>query len=187
MKRRDFLKYGAKLGVAANVLPLLGGLPARALGRSPLRNTLQSASSNNILVIIQLAGGNDGLNTIVPYSDPLYASSRPTLGLDKTKNNLLVLSDHDSLAMHTNMPGIHDLYGNGKMAILQNVGYANPNFSHFRGTDIWHNATDSNITNATGWLGRLIQERNPDYPPALVPDGSQPLAIQFGSGLSNIF
>jgi len=188
MKRRDFLKQGLKVGVAVNALPLMmGGLPMRVLGRSPLRSALESASANDhILVIIQLAGGNDGLNTLIPYSNPTYKELRPTLGLSST-DGIFTLKDHDTLAFHQSMTGISDLYTQSKVAILQNVGYPNPDLSHFRGTDIWNTATDSNRFASTGWIGRLLGDMNPDYPPSVIPDGSHPLAIQFGSSLSNLF
>src|SRR2546421_12942391 len=98
MKRRDFLKNGLKIGVAANALPLvMSGSPVRALGRSPLRSALEAngTSNNNVLVVIQLQGGNDGLNCVVPYKDPLYAQLRPTLGLDPT--TLFPLKGSDTL------------------------------------------------------------------------------------------
>jgi uncharacterized protein (DUF1501 family) len=79
------------------------------------------------------------------------------------------------------------LYSAGKMAILQNVGYPNPNLSHFRGTDIWNTATDSTIYSSSGWIGRLLFGQNPSYPPQTIAVGSQPLAIQFGNSLSNLF
>src|SRR4051812_18971512 len=112
MKRRDFLKTGLTAGVALNALPLMvGNSPVRALGRSPLRGMLETLSTknNNVLVVIQLAGGNDGLNTLVPIADTtsngnaltLYKQLRPTLGLDLTKNSLIKLSNYDSLAWHT--------------------------------------------------------------------------------------
>ena len=190
MKRRDFLKNGLKIGVAANALPLmLGGFPVSVLGRSPLRGALeaQGGANNNVLVIIQLQGGNDGLNCVVPYSNPAYKTFRPTLGLDKTANGLLVLADHDTLALHQGMDGLASLYANKQVAILQNVGYPNPNLSHFRGTDIWNTATDSNIYSTTGWVGRLLSDLNPGFPPSVIPPGSYPLAMQFGNSLSNIF
>ncbi|MEP7236040.1 MAG: DUF1501 domain-containing protein, partial [Ignavibacteriota bacterium] len=112
-------------------------------------------ANDKILVIIQLAGGNDGLNCLIPYQDPTYLANRPTLGL-KTSDKILTLSDHDTLAMHFNMTGAHDLYAAQKMAILQNVGYPNPNLSHFRGTDIWNTATDSGKYADTGWVGRML-------------------------------
>jgi uncharacterized protein (DUF1501 family) len=190
MKRRDFLKQGLTIGVAANALPLmLGGFPIKALGRSPLRSALemQGGANNNALVIIQLQGGNDGLNCVVPYSNPTYKTLRPTLGLDKTANGLLVLPDHNTLALHQGMDAFLSLYNNKQLAILQNVGYPNPNLSHFRGTDIWNTATDSNIFASSGWVGRLLSDLNPGYPPAQITPGSYPLALQFGNSLSNLF
>src|SRR5665213_760352 len=167
MKRRDFLKNGLKIGVAANALPMmLGGFPVRALGRSPLRSALETSGTgnNNVLVVIQLQGGNDGLNCVVPYADPNYApgsvtSLRPTLGLSGS-DLTAPLPDHSSLAFHSAMDGFLTLYGqgggNGKMAILQNVGYPNPILSHFRGTDVWNTATDSGIYASSGWIGRFL-------------------------------
>ena len=188
MKRRDFLKFSATAGVATTALPvLLGGFPLRVLGQSPLRSMLaQSAAANdNILVIIQLAGGNDGLNMVVPYTDPLYTQYRPTLGLPSS--TLLKLTDHDSLAFAKEMTGMQTLYNDKKVVLLQNVGYPNPDLSHFRGTDIWNTATDSGKFTNTGWIGRLLENLNPDYPPSTIPAGSHPLALQFGSSLSNMF
>lgn len=186
MKRRDFLKTGLKIGVAANALPLMiGGMPIRALGRSPLRSALQGAN-DHVLVIIQMQGGNDGLNCVIPYSNPTYKTLRPTLGLSKT-DGIHVLGDHDTLALHQSMTGMSQLYAQGKLAIMQNTGYPNPDLSHFRGTDIWNTATDSRKFASTGWIGRLLNDLNPDYPPATIAAGSQPLAIQFGSALSNLF
>jgi len=190
MKRRDFLKQGLTIGVAANALPLmLGGFPIAALGRSPLRHALeaQGGANSNVLVIIQLQGGNDGLNCVVPYNNPTYKTLRPTLGLDKTADGLLVLPDHDTLALHQGMDGFLSLYNNKQLAILQNVGYPSPNLSHFRGTDIWNTATDSNIFASSGWVGRLLSDLNPNFPPSPIPAGSYPLAIQFGNSLSNLF
>jgi uncharacterized protein (DUF1501 family) len=190
MKRRDFLKFGAKASAATTALPImLGGLPVRVLGRSPLETLLaQSATSNDkILVIVQLAGGNDGLNCVVPYSDPLYKEYRPTLGYDKTADGLLTLSDHDTLAFTKEMSGMHQLYGDKKMVVLQNVGYPNPDLSHFRGTDIWNTATDASRFANTGWVGRMISILNPDYPPTTIAKGSSPLALQFGASLTNMF
>ncbi len=189
MKRRDFLKTGAKVGVALNALPIMmGGFPVKVFGRSPLRSLLaQSAVANDhVLVIVQMAGGNDGLNCVIPYADPNYASLRPTLGL-KTSDNILPLPDHNSLAFHFNMNGALNLYSNQRMAILQGVGYPDPDLSHFRGTDIWNTSTDSNIYATTGWVGRFLYELNPGYPPSQIPAGSAPLGIEFGSALSNIF
>ncbi len=190
MKRRDFLTTGLKIGVAANTLPvLLGGMPLRALGRSPLRNMLEASSStnNNVLVIIQLQGGNDGLNCVVPFTDPNYLTLRPTLGLSGS-NITAALPDHQSLAFHSAMGDFLTLYGqgggNGPMAILQNVGYPNPILSHFRGTDVWNTATDSGIYASTGWVGRFLANQ---YGAPQTGTGSWPLGIEFGNALSDIF
>ena len=190
MKRRDFLKTGLKLGVAANALPvMLGGFPVRALGRSPLRSALETSSSanNNVLVIVQLQGGNDGLNCVVPFRDPHYATLRPTLGLSGT-GLTSALPDHSSLAFHAGMEGLLSLYGNGggngNMAIVQNVGYPNPILSHFRGTDVWNTATDSGIYASSGWIGRFLAGQ---YTAPPTTSGSWPLGIEFGGALSDIF
>lgn len=189
MKRREFLKQSIKIGAAVNALPLaLGGFPVTSLGRSPLRSALAAGQDNGkILVIIQLAGGNDGLNTLVPHTNQTYYSLRPTLALNRTNDGLLPLKDHDTLAWHSNMAKANTLYDAGKLAILQNVGYPNMDLSHFRGTDIWNNATDRDKFTNTGWIGRMLSELNPDYPPETIASGSQPLAIQIGNSLSNIF
>ena len=196
MKRRDFLKTGLKIGVAANALPmLLGGFPIRALGRSPLRSALEqsSATNNNVLVIIQLQGGNDGLNCVVPYSDPNYASNRPTLGLTlKASSNansqggdlFQLPAPNDSLAFHWAMQGFSTLFGENKIALLQNVGYPNPILSHFRGTDVWNTATDSGLYASSGWVGRFLANQ---YGAPATSVGSWPLGIEFGSALSDIF
>jgi uncharacterized protein (DUF1501 family) len=194
MKRRDFLKNGLKIGVAANTLPiLLGGLPIRALGRSPLRNLLEISGSNNnnVLVVIQLQGGNDGLNCVVPTSSSpqysYYQQLRPTLGLSGS-NITSAIPDHQSLAFHAGMEGMLSLYGNGggngQVAILQNVGYANPILSHFRGTDVWNTATDSGIYASTGWVGRFLANQ---YGAPKTGTGDWPLGIEFGNALSDIF
>ncbi len=193
MKRRDFLKMGATLGVATTALPILiGGSPVRVLGKSPLHGLLATATMNdNILVVIQLSGGNDGLNCVIPITDPLYAQYRPTLGV-KTADNPHILADHDTLAFHPVMSGMAALYGEKKLAVLQNVGYASPNLSHFRGTDIWETSTDANKFVSTGWVGRMLGDLYPDFPPTNFSSDPTdkyyyPLAMQFGNSLSVSF
>jgi uncharacterized protein (DUF1501 family) len=196
MKRRDFLKTGLKAGVALNALPLMvGNSPVRALGRSPLRGMLETldASNNNVLVIVQLAGGNDGLNTIVPIANAddgkkifdTYKTLRPSLGLYKSNGDKLIdFSTTKTFAWHPSLQGLSDLYEGGELKIIRNVGYANPNLSHFRGTDIWNTATDSNLYASTGWIGRYFDNANLKLSTDL---NDWPLAIQFGSNLSNAF
>ncbi|HEY3874262.1 MAG TPA: DUF1501 domain-containing protein [Candidatus Kapabacteria bacterium] len=198
MKRRDFLKTGFKFGVAANALPImLGGSSVRALGRSPLRSALEvtSGANNNVLVIIQLQGGNDGLNCVVPYTDSNYApgsvtSLRPTLGLTlKASSNANgqggdLLPINSSLAFHWAMSGFSTLFTDNKMALVQNVGYPNPILSHFRGTDVWNTATDSGFYASSGWVGRYLSQQ---YGLPQTTTGSWPYALEFGSSLSDLF
>ncbi|WP_241492502.1 DUF1501 domain-containing protein [Lacinutrix himadriensis] len=104
------------------------------------------------LVIIQLAGGNDGLNTIIPYTNDIYYKSRPDLAIPKGS----VLKINDEIGFHKNLGPLKELYDQGHVTIINNVGYPNPNRSHFRSTDIWQSASGSNEYLNTGWLGRYI-------------------------------
>ncbi len=106
------------------------------------------------LVIVQLAGGNDGLNTIVPYNNDIYYRERP--GLSIKKNGLIKINDE--LGFHKSLGPLKNLYDRGYLSIINNVGYPNPNRSHFRSTDIWQTASDSNEYLDSGWLGRYIDQ-----------------------------
>ncbi len=187
MKRREFLRKGIQVGLAANALPLLvGGMPLQVFGKGG-NGQKALADNGQVLVMLQLSGGNDGLNCLVPYYNPTYTSLRPDLRLNKPEFKLNFLPDHGSLAMHQDLPEVFNLYKTGRMTILQNVGYPNPEFSHFRGTDIVHTATDSNLYRQTGWVGRLLTEQNPAFSMSTVTKGSDPLAIHFGTVPINIF
>ncbi|MFA5834137.1 MAG: DUF1501 domain-containing protein [Bacteroidota bacterium] len=181
MKRREFLSKS----VPISLLPMfIGGLSVQAYGRSPFLETLVSAATetDRVLVLIQLNGGNDGLNMVIPLSE--YTN------LSKARTNILipeakVLKMTDATGFHPSMTGMLDLYTNGKLSVIQSVGYPNPNFSHFRATDIWLTASDSNQFVTEGWLGRYLNEEFPSfpngYPNTVMPD---PLAIQIGSTIS---
>lgn len=106
------------------------------------------------LVVIQLSGGNDGLNTIIPYRNDIYHNSRPTLALSKNQNLAL---DNDTL-IHSSMDGFKDLYDKGLLNIINNVGYPNPTRSHFSAMDIWHTASLKPSNMPTGWIGRLLDQ-----------------------------
>jgi uncharacterized protein (DUF1501 family) len=109
----------------------------------------QAKSHEKILVVVLFAGGNDGLNTVVPYADDRYRNARPTIRIDADK--ALKLDDH--VGLHPSMKLLHDRYEKGEVAVLQGVGYPKPNRSHFRALDIWHSA-DPEAPPRTGWLGR---------------------------------
>ncbi len=106
------------------------------------------------LVIIQLSGGNDGLNTIIPFNNDIYYKNRP--GIAIPKNNIIRVTDE--LGFNENLGPLKNLYDKGYLSIINNVGYPNPNRSHFRSSDIWQTASDANKYYNTGWLGRYIDK-----------------------------
>lgn len=110
------------------------------------------SENNRNIVIIQLSGGNDGLNTIVPYDNDLYYQQRKSIAI--AKENVIKLNDEQGF--HPSMTALKDLYDKGYMSIINSVGYPNPDRSHFRSMDIWHTATDSNQYETTGWIGRYL-------------------------------
>lgn len=107
---------------------------------------------NKRLIVIQLSGGNDGLNMLTPYGFDEYYQNRPTLGLQKKD----LLKVNDLFGFHPKLTVFRDLEKKGKLSIINSVGYPNPNRSHFRSMDIWHTATDSNKYSSTGWLGSYL-------------------------------
>jgi uncharacterized protein (DUF1501 family) len=139
------------------------------------------------LVIVQLSGGNDGLNTILPkdnYSS--YFNARTNIAIPESK--ILALNKFDKTGLHPSMTGVQTLFNDGKLGIIQAVGYPQPNFSHFRATDIWMSATESNQVLTSGWGGRYLNYEYPNfpdgYPNSSMPD---PLGIQIGSVTSLTF
>ncbi len=179
IKRRDFLKGTAAAGIALAGLPMINNLGVQALAKSPGIDALSRLAADNdrILVLVQLSGGNDGLNTLVPWQDSKYYAARPGIALNESQT--LPLSD--SLRWHSALSGFRDLYENENLAIIQNTTYPNPNRSHFRGTDIWLTATDSDVFFGAGWLGRYLTSVFPDYPETLP---THPMAIQIGGSPS---
>lgn len=141
--RRDFMRMGA--------LFVSIGVTAPAFLTRTVEAVSRTGASPRILVVVQLSGGNDGLNTVVPYSDPKYRELRPTLAL--AEDELLPL-DH-RLALHGAMARLHERYARGEVAIIEGVGYPNPNRSHFRSMEIWQTAVPEKIERS-GWIGRYL-------------------------------
>jgi len=182
MKRREFLQTTAAATAGA---ALLSGLPIGAYGYSPALAALTNAATqtDKVLVIIQLQGGNDGLNMIIPLDQyPALMAARANIALPQ--NAVLPLTT--ATGIHPAMAALHNLYQNGKLGVVQSVGYPNPNFSHFRATDIWTSGSDSNVTLTTGWAGRYLDGEFPGYPTGFPsPQNPDPLAISIGSVVSN--
>ncbi|HVZ38193.1 MAG TPA: DUF1501 domain-containing protein [Candidatus Kapabacteria bacterium] len=185
MKRRTFIQRLASTGI---VLPIAMGLPKmRAFAKSPAGSPfmrLASSTNDHVMVLIRLAGGNDGLNTVVPHTDSTYYTARKQGQADDCSiaaDTVLKLPDHQSLGLHPSLAGLHELYGEQKVAIIQNVGYPNQNLSHFRSTDIWLSGSDYNVYDNAGWYAKYLEEKYPDYPSVLPSD---PFAIEFGTFLS---
>jgi uncharacterized protein (DUF1501 family) len=109
-------------------------------------------AGNKILVVLQLSGGNDGLNTIIPFRNDIYYRERPKLGIEKT----VAISLNDDVGIHPELKGIADIYHDGGMAVINSVGYPNPDRSHFRSMDIWQSGSRSEEVISTGWLGRYL-------------------------------
>ncbi|MCU0330336.1 MAG: DUF1501 domain-containing protein [Candidatus Kapabacteria bacterium] len=177
MKRRSFLRTIGATGATVATLPgLIDGFTVQALaGDTALESVL--AANDRILVLIQLQGGNDGLNTLVPIENSRYYAARPTLGLRRQDT----LDLNDTLRWHKALAGMKALYDEGNVAIVQGVTYPNPDRSHFRGTDIWLTATDADVFGTTGWMGRYLATLAPGYPREIP---AEPLAVQIGSSVS---
>lgn len=141
-KRREFIQTGS-LATASFFVPKF--LKAFETGKAV-------PPGNKVVVILQLSGGNDGLNTVIPVRNDIYYQSRPKLGIEKTK----ALSITDEVGLHPELTAFADAFHNGDLGILNSVGYANPDRSHFRSMDIWQTASASNEYITSGWIGRYL-------------------------------
>jgi uncharacterized protein (DUF1501 family) len=142
IKRKEFIQIGS-LATASLMMPKF--LKAfEGPNRVPL--------GNKVIVILQLSGGNDGLNTVIPVRNDLYYKSRPRLGITRDK----ALSLTDEVGLHPALTAFKEFYDDGSLGILNNVGYPNPDRSHFRSMDIWHTASQSNEYWNNGWVGRYL-------------------------------
>jgi uncharacterized protein (DUF1501 family) len=142
IKRRQFLQTGS-LAATSFMLPKF---------LKAFEKPMMVPLGNKVLVVLQLSGGNDGLNTVIPVRNDIYYRVRPHLGIEKEKSLLVT----DEVALHPSLTGLKDLYNDGSLGILNSVGYPNPDRSHFRSMDIWQTASESNSFISTGWLGRYL-------------------------------
>ncbi len=196
--RRQFLRYGAGsalgIGLAGSGIPLFrGSNDAVGASLSPagsiIRNSVPADPTQRTLVVLQLGGGNDGLNTVIPFTDPAYATLRPTIG----KKAADVLPISNTLAFNPNLSKLMDIWNSGKLAVLEGVEYPQPNYSHFRSTEIWMTGDDQNV-GSLGWLGHSLDHLSNHpalvaaslgvtVPQALV--GMQPVDIALGGSLAS--
>lgn len=148
IKRRDFIQTSA-LASASLLVPKF----LKAMEQNPLPN-----AGHKVLVVIQLTGGNDGLNTIIPYRNDIYYKNRPEIAI--AQQHILKLTDDAGVNPHLSV--LKELYDEGYVTVINNVGYPNPNRSHFRSMDIWHTASKAEEYLKTGWLGRYLEEKCKD-------------------------
>jgi len=132
-----------------------------------------AADNNRVLVLIQLGGGNDGLNTIIPVTNDIYHQKRPTIGIRQQD----AISLSDDIGMHPAMTGLESFWGEGNMAVVHNVGYSGTNRSHSRATNIWTSGSGSNSNQSSGWAGRYLVEDNPDF---IANPPEYPLGVRIG-------
>jgi uncharacterized protein (DUF1501 family) len=185
MKRRNFVKNAA-LGT---LMPsFFGKYDVSAVGASSSwLELLNNTETDHVLVLIQMSGGNDGLNMVIPLDQYAnLAAARSNVLINETQ--VLALNGNTVTGLHPAMTGMRDLYNEGKLKIVHSVGYPSPNFSHFRATDIWMSASNSNELVNSGWMGRYLQSEYANYPAGYpnttMPD---PLALQIGNQLSLTF
>jgi uncharacterized protein (DUF1501 family) len=185
MKRKDFLRKSIAGGLAPVVI---NGMGVKAFAENPLIQFLgKAANDDRVLVLIQLNGGNDGINTVIPLDQYTNLMAvRNNIAIAESK--VLSMTGTTATGLHPGMSELRNLYNNGNVSVVQSVGYPNPNFSHFRATDIWLTGSDSNQTLDTGWMGRYLDQKYPNFPTGYPnTDFPDPPAIQIGYLISPAF
>src|SRR5271154_5484392 len=170
--RREFLRTTVLGSALSWTMPafLANTLTALQSEAADSATQISTGKDATILVVLQMAGGNDGLNTVVPYANDFYHKARPKIG--QTAQQVLDLNGE--VGFHGAMKSFKDLYDAGNLAVVQGVGYPNPNRSHFRSTEIWQTASDSDRIEKYGWLGKYFDKACPGtYPVAGVDIGHQ--------------
>ncbi|HEY3932404.1 MAG TPA: DUF1501 domain-containing protein [Verrucomicrobiae bacterium] len=152
--RREFLRTTVLGSALSWTMPMFLANTFAALHADAADSATQiiSGKDSTILVVLQMAGGNDGINTVVPYTNDFYHKARPKIGLSPQQ----ILNLNGEIGFHGAMTGFKELYDSGNLAVVQGVGYPNPNRSHFRSTEIWQTASDSDKIEKYGWLGRYF-------------------------------
>jgi uncharacterized protein (DUF1501 family) len=172
LNRRQFLGGTCSMAAWGATVPAFLQQTGSALAAEPT----PGSSDQRTLVLIQLAGGNDGLNTVVPYRDDVYYRSRPKLAIDA--QSVLPLDDHCGL--HPQMDAMKRLWDDGLLTLVQGVGYPNPDLSHFRSTEIWETGSAADQSLSSGWIGRYFDDHCRDIP-------SPMLGLQLGDRTAQTF
>lgn len=175
--RRDFLSASGLLSAGAI---MMGGLPMRAFQPTPLMAALANGESDRFLVMIRLDGGNDGLNTVIERGNSQYYKIRPTIAVQES--NMWALSNEYGMPLSTK--ALQPMWQNGMMKVIFNVGYPQPNYSHFRSYDIVASASDSEVVVNTGWMGRFLDQ---EYAAFLETPPTVPPALQIGVQTDLVF
>jgi uncharacterized protein (DUF1501 family) len=173
LTRRAFLAHSLRAST------LLACAPAVPQFLAATARAAEQDKDGNVLVVLEMGGGNDGLNTVIPYADDLYHKARPTLR--RTKREVIKVNDH--VGLHDSMAGIRPLLDGGELAVVQGAGYPNPDRSHFESMDIWQSA-DPTRSIQSGWLGRAVpslHDRKGSIP-AVQLGGALPMALQGAAG-----
>lgn len=190
MNRRKFIGNSIKACVSTLFIDQFTN---SAFANSSMVKAILGSCNDNILVLVQLAGGNDGLNTIIPMDQYSGALALPNSQGGRSniiipENKVLSLSGLADTAFHPSMSGLRDMFNSNTLSFVQGCGYPNPDFSHFRSTDIWMTASDSNQFLRTGWIGRELEELYPGFPNGFPSEEyPDPLAIQMGSTVALAF
>jgi uncharacterized protein (DUF1501 family) len=186
ISRKDFIKLSSIVAGGTLLIPRwLYPFFSNSLGSELLRDTF----NDKILVVVNLNGGNDGLNTVIPYQNQNYYSLRPDIAIPSDS----VLPITTDLGLHPSLTHLANYWNQGKLCIVENVGYTNQNLSHFRSTDIWQSASNSNQTFTTGWIARILEQiypnhtdNLPDIPMALLQGTTNNLLLTGQQGITGI-
>jgi len=194
MKRRNFLK---KIPLALSLPFTINGIPLKVMASNPLSRLAQQGDSDRVLIILQLHGGNDGLNSLIPVQQyDQYYSRRANIAIPKNNSSRKfihldsTLPSDRQVGLHPDMQAMKAMYDHGMVSFVQGVSYKNNNGSHFRGRDIWFMGGGSDDYFSSGWLGRYLQQ---EYTPLQYPQDFpnetmlDPLGIEMGSDVSLIF
>ncbi|MDB3868594.1 DUF1501 domain-containing protein [Candidatus Marinimicrobia bacterium] len=186
ISRKDFIKLSSVLVGGSLLIPRW--LHAASLNMNNL-DLLRNSFNDKIIVIVNLNGGNDGLNTVIPYQDSNYYNLRPDIAI-QSDSVLPITSD---LGLHPSLTHLANYWNQGKLCVVENVGYDNQNLSHFRSTDIWQSASNSEQVLNTGWLARVLEQVYPNYneqlpetPMALLQGTTNQLLLTGEDGITGI-